>query len=129
VTPFIVVKLNDNENTPDPLIVDDANDDGTFEMPGLRPHRDDDSSDDEDDDVSTPKKMGHRQKRKGLFDAKTLMLEAKGETETEFFEIENCCDLKHTIDSSGFNNITVMRFLWLTCVGLTCGFRKDLCKK
>jgi hypothetical protein len=72
VTPFIVVKLNDNENTPDPLIVDDANDDGTFEMPGLRPHRDDDSSDDEDDDVSTPKKMGHRQKRKGLFDAKTL---------------------------------------------------------
>jgi hypothetical protein len=30
---------------------------------------------------------------------RTLMLEAKGETETEFVEIENCCDLKHTIDS------------------------------
>jgi hypothetical protein len=49
VNPFIVVNLNVNENTPAPLIVDDENDDETFEMPGLRPRRDDDSSDDEDD--------------------------------------------------------------------------------
>jgi hypothetical protein len=87
-----VVQLDDNENTSNPLIVNDANDvndDGMLEMPDLRPHRDDDSSDDEDDDVYVPKKMGHCQKRKALFDVKTLMLEAKGETETEFIEIEN----------------------------------------
>jgi hypothetical protein len=74
-------------------------------MPGLRPHCDDDSYDDEDDDGSVPKRMGHRQKRKGLFNAKILMLEEKGGTETEFVEIENCCDLKHTIDPSGFNHL------------------------
>jgi hypothetical protein len=78
VTPFIVVNLNDNENTPAPLIVDDTNEDETFGMPGLRPRCDDDSSDDENDDGSAPKRMGHRQRRKGLLDAKTLMLEAKG---------------------------------------------------
>jgi hypothetical protein len=88
-------------------------------MPGLQPHCDADSSDDEEDDGYAPKRMGYRQKRKGLFNAKKMMLEAKGE---KFVEIENCCDLKHMIDSSGFNNITVMCFLWLTCVGLTCGF-------
>jgi hypothetical protein len=34
------------------------------------------------------------------------MLVANGETEKDFVEIdiENCCDLKHTINSSGFNN-------------------------
>jgi hypothetical protein len=62
VTPFIVLNFNGNEYTPSPLIVDDVNDDETFEMPGLRPRRNDDSSDDEDDDGSAPKKMGHHQK-------------------------------------------------------------------
>jgi hypothetical protein len=89
VDPFIVDKLNDKENALNPLIVDDANDDGTFEMPALWPRRDDDSFDDEDDDVYAPNNMGHHQKHKALFDVKTLMLEAKGETETEFVEIEN----------------------------------------
>jgi hypothetical protein len=87
VTPIIVVNLNDNENTPAPLIVDDTNNDERFEMPVLRPRCDDASSDDEDDDGSAPKRMGRHQKRKGLFDAKTLMLEAKGETETALVEI------------------------------------------
>jgi hypothetical protein len=70
VTLFIVVHLNDNENTPAPLIVDETNEDETFEMPGLRPRCNDDSSGDEDDDGFAPKRMGHRQKQKGLFDAK-----------------------------------------------------------
>jgi hypothetical protein len=55
--------------------------------------------------------MGHCQKRKTIFDVKTMMLETEGELGTEFVEIENCCDLKHTIESSGFDNISVMRFL------------------
>jgi hypothetical protein len=80
VAPFIVIKLNENENASDPLIVNEANeanDDGMLEMPDLRPSRDDDSSDDEDEDVYVPKKMVHHHKRKALFDVKTLIFEAK----------------------------------------------------
>jgi hypothetical protein len=83
VTPFIVFNLNVNENTPPRSIVDDTNEDETFEIPGIRPRCDDDSS----DDGYASKRMGHRNKRKGLFNAKALMLEEKGDTFTEFVEI------------------------------------------
>jgi hypothetical protein len=92
------------------LIVDATDDNDFTGMPALPSRCDDDSSDDENDDEITPspKKIGHRQRCKAPFNIETMMLEAEAESGMEFVETENWCELKNTIDSSGFDNITVM---------------------
>jgi hypothetical protein len=79
--------------------------------------------------VTPPKKMGHHHRCNAPLEFEMLMLEAEGETGSEFVEIENCCELKNTIDSSGLDNIPVMCFLWLTYFVIVCVFGKVMFKK
>jgi hypothetical protein len=62
-----------------------------------------------------PTKRVHR-KKNSRANVQEVLSEAEGE-ETEWIECDNCCDLKRSIDSSYFNKLTVVTFVWRICMG------------